>query len=570
MTEVTMTTKNSFENLNLHASILKAIADTGYTEPTQIQAEAIPLVLAGEDLMASSQTGSGKTAAFILPALQRLSVPSGVPGSKGPRVLVLTPTRELAQQVCDAAGKYGKNMRFKIISILGGMPYPVQNRMLSGHVDILVATPGRLIDHLERGRIDFSRLEMLILDEADRMLDMGFVDDVERIAAATPATRQTLLFSATLEGVVGNLASRLLKSPKRLTVSAAKNKHENIEQRMMFADDVAHKNKLLNHLLSDAELNQAVVFTATKRDADSIADQLSASGHSVAALHGDMSQRERNRTLLGLRNGQIRILVATDVAARGIDVRGITHVINFDLPKFAEDYVHRIGRTGRGGSNGIAISFASNRDAQMLKRIERYTEQTIKMHTIEGLEPKYKLRTSAPSSDRGPRRSGGFGGGNRDFGNRGNGGGFGGNRDGNRGSFGGGNRDFGNRDFGNRDFGNRDFGNRSTGFGGNSAPHHTAPDSRHQHAPRREGQGFGGGFGGQRTSQGFGGNGFGGGQGNGQERGFGNNGNRGGFGNQNRAGGNSAPRRTGERPSGFAGNRGGNTSGNGGFGGNSR
>jgi superfamily II DNA/RNA helicase len=550
MSEIKSEPKLSFESLNLHASILKAIAETGYTEPTAIQAEAIPLVLAGEDLMASSQTGSGKTAAFILPALQRLSTPSTVTASKGPRVLVLTPTRELAQQVCDAATKYGKNMRFKIISILGGMPYPVQNRMLSGQVDILVATPGRLIDHLERGRIDFSRLEMLILDEADRMLDMGFVDDVERIAAATPATRQTLLFSATLDGVVGNLATRLLKSPKRLSISAAKAKHENIEQRMMFADDVAHKNKMLNHLLSDAELNQAVVFTATKRDADTIADQLSAQGHSVAALHGDMSQRERNRTLVSLRNGQVRILVATDVAARGIDVRGITHVI--DLPKFAEDYVHRIGRTGRGGVNGIAISFASNRDAQMLKRIERYTEQTIKMHTIEGLEPKFKMRTggSAPSSDRGPRRSsgGGFGGGNGG-GNRSNGGGFGGgNGGGNRGNAGG----FGGGNGG----GNR--GNAG-GFGGNTgAPHHTAPDSRHAPAPRRDGQGFGG----QRTGQGFGNSqGFAGGQERSQERSFGN--------NQNRGGNSSAPRRTGDRPS-FGGNRGGNTGGNGGFGGNSR
>ncbi len=564
---ITATTKSTFETLNLHASILKAIAETGYTEPTQIQSEAIPLVLAGEDLMASSQTGSGKTAAFILPALQRLSTPSTIPGSKGPRVLVLTPTRELAQQVCDAASKYGKNMRFKIISILGGMPYPVQNRMLSGQVDILVATPGRLIDHLERGRIDFSRLEMLILDEADRMLDMGFVDDVERIAAATPTTRQTLLFSATLDGVVGNLASRLLKSPKRLSISAAKAKHENIEQRMMFADDVAHKNKMLNHLLSDAELNQAVVFTATKRDADTIADQLSAQGHSVAALHGDMSQRERNRTLVSLRNGQVRILVATDVAARGIDVRGITHVINFDLPKFAEDYVHRIGRTGRGGSNGIAISFASNRDAQMLKRIERYTEQTIKMHTIEGLEPKFKLRTSAPSNDRGPRRSGGFGGGNGGGfgGNRGNSGGYAGNREGgNREGGYAGNREGGNRsNAGGFGGGNRDFGNRSAGFGANTAaPHHKAPDSRHTPAPRREGQGFGA----QRTGQSFGNNsqGFGG-QARTQERSFSNNSGRG-FG-ENRGGGNSAPRRTGDRPSGFGGNRAGN---GGGFGGNSR
>jgi superfamily II DNA/RNA helicase len=510
----------SFENLNLDAAILKAIAETGYTVPTPIQAQSIPEILAGHDLMASSQTGSGKTAAFILPALQRLSKPSPLPG-KGPRVLVLTPTRELAQQVCDAATKYGKNMRVKIISILGGMPYPVQNRLLSSQVDILVATPGRLIDHLERGRIDFSRLEMLILDEADRMLDMGFVDDVERIAQATPNTRQTLLFSATLEGVVGNLASRLLKTPKKLSVSAAKDKHENIEQRMMFADDVAHKNKMLSHLLTDAEMNQALVFTATKRDADTIADQLSAQGHSVAALHGDMNQRERNRTLLNMRNGNVRILVATDVAARGLDVRGISHVINFDLPKFAEDYVHRIGRTGRGGSTGIAISFASNRDAQLLKRIERYTEQSIKMHTIEGLEPKYKLRTGGPTSDRprsnsGPRsgapRTGGFGGG-------GNNAGFG--------------------------------GNRSGGYAGNGGGnHHSAPDSRHSNAGRKEGQWQGQANG--NTTQGHapagGGQGFGGqnrGQGTGQprsaERSFGGQ-------NQNR-GGNSAPRRTDDRPS---------------------
>jgi superfamily II DNA/RNA helicase len=513
----------SFENLNLNTAILKAIAETGYTEPTAIQAQAIPEIMDGHDLMASAQTGTGKTAAFTLPVLNRLATPSTLPG-KGPRVLVLTPTRELAQQVCDAATKYGKNMRFKIISILGGMPYPVQNRLLSGHVDILVATPGRLIDHIERGRIDFSRLEVLILDEADRMLDMGFVDDVERIAAATPKTRQTLLFSATLDGVVGNLASRLLKTPKRITVSAAKDKHENIEQRMMFADDVAHKNKMLSHLLTNVDVNQALVFTATKRDADSLADQLSAQGHSVAALHGDMSQRERNRTLLNMRNGKLRVLVATDVAARGLDVRGISHVINFDLPKFAEDYVHRIGRTGRGGESGIAISFASNRDAQMLKRIERYTEQSIKMHTIEGLEPKYKLRTG-PSSDR-PRSNGGP-----------RGGGYAGNRGNNQGYS----------------------GNRSSAFTGNgnnggAGFHHSAPDSRHSHAGRKEGHGQwhgqangnstrghtpgvggGQGFGGHARPAGFGGQA----QPRSQERSFG---------NPNR-GATNAPRRNGDRPS---------------------
>jgi len=400
--------ENTFAAIGLHPAILKAVTDSGYTTPTPIQAQAIPEVLAGHDLMASAQTGTGKTAAFILPALQRLSVESTV-RSKGPRVLVLTPTRELAQQVSDAAAKYGKNMRVKTVSILGGMPYPLQNKLLSGFVDILVATPGRLIDHIQRGRIDFSRLEMLVLDEADRMLDMGFSEDVESIANATPKSRQTLLFSATLDGVVGELADRLLKTPKRISIAAQHAKHENIEQRLMYIDDMAHKNKLLDHLLRDVGLNQAVVFTATKRDADQIADDLAAAGHSAAALHGDMSQRERNRTLLNLRRGNVRVLVATDVAARGIDVAGISHVINFDLPKFAEDYVHRIGRTGRGGASGIAVSFAGSRDAMLLKRIERFTGQTIAPHTVEGLEPKFKPRPASGPKPRSGKGGGGFG-----------------------------------------------------------------------------------------------------------------------------------------------------------------
>lgn len=394
----------TFASLGLNPVILKAVEESGYTIPTPIQAEAIPMVMAGHDLMASAQTGTGKTAAFILPALHKIAEPSAV-RSKGPRVLVLSPTRELAQQISDAASKYGKNMRVKVVSILGGMPYPLQNKLLSSPVDILVATPGRLIDHIERGRIDFSRLEMLVMDEADRMLDMGFIDDVERIAAATPETRQTLLFSATLDGVIGKLASKLLKSPKRISVAAAQARHENIDQRLMYVDDMAHKNRLLDHILRDVNLNQAVVFTNTKRDADTIADSLSAQGHAASALHGDMNQRDRNRTLVNMRRGQVRVLVATDVAARGIDVAGVSHVINFDLPKFAEDYVHRIGRTGRGGASGISVSFASNRDAMHLKKIEQYTGQRIEAHTIPGMEPKFKPRP-APSGGRsngGPR-----------------------------------------------------------------------------------------------------------------------------------------------------------------------
>ena len=390
----------SFENLNLNPHILKAIIDSGYTTPTPIQKQAIPELLAGHDVMASAQTGTGKTAAFMLPALHRLATPSKI-NCRGPRILVLTPTRELALQVSDAAKKYGKYLnRIKVVSILGGMPYPLQNKLLSQPVDILVATPGRLIDHIQRGRINFSRLEMLVLDEADRMLDMGFIDDVEKIASAISNDRQTLLFSATLDNTITKVANRLLKSPKRIQIAKQQTKIDNIEQRLHHVDDFSHKNKLLDHLLSDIDLKQAIVFTATKRDADKLADNLSAQGHEASALHGDMNQRERNRTLTKLRHGRLRILVATDVAARGIDVAGITHVINFDLPKFAEDYVHRIGRTGRAGASGIAVSFASGKDSIHLKKIERFTGHRITSHTIPGLEPRYKPRFSSNGTSR--------------------------------------------------------------------------------------------------------------------------------------------------------------------------
>lgn len=379
----------SFENLGLHPSILKALLEAGYTQPTPIQEQAIPAAIEGRDLMASAQTGTGKTAAFMLPSLNRIATPSES-RSRGPRVLVLTPTRELAAQVNDAARKYGKFMRARTVSIVGGMPYPVQNKLLSQPVDILVATPGRLIDHLERGRIDFSRLEVLVLDEADRMLDMGFIEDVERIANATPASRQTLLFSATLDGSIAGLAQRLLKNPQRIEVATAQTRHTQIEQKLHFTDNLEHKHKLLNHILADIELRQAIVFTATKRDADALAEDLYAAGHKAAALHGDMNQGARNRTITKLRHGDLRVLVATDVAARGIDVNGITHVINFDLPKVAEDYVHRIGRTGRAGNTGIAVSFASHADRKHLYGIERLTGQRLQAEVIPGLEPQQR------------------------------------------------------------------------------------------------------------------------------------------------------------------------------------
>jgi superfamily II DNA/RNA helicase len=383
----------SFSDLQLAAPILKAIEACGYTTPTPIQEQAIPKALAGQDLIASAQTGTGKTAAFVLPALQRITMPSTATGrSKGPRVLVLTPTRELANQVTDAIRKYGKFMRIRSGAILGGMPYYEQQRLLSQPVDLIVATPGRLIDHLERGRIDFSRLELLVLDEADRMLDMGFSEAVEIIAKATPATRQTLLFTATWDGSMARLAQRLLKDPVRVEIAGKKATLEAIEQRLHTADDMQHKNRMLQHLIADATMTRAIIFSGTKQNADQLARELTEQGHRVEALHGDMSQNARNRAIMMMRQGRIRLLVATDVAARGLDVTGITHVVNYDLPKNAEDYVHRIGRTGRAGATGIAISFASSRELDQLSRIERYIGQTIERHVIPGLEPRFALR----------------------------------------------------------------------------------------------------------------------------------------------------------------------------------
>jgi superfamily II DNA/RNA helicase len=412
----------TFEALGLNTSIIKALTDSGYTAPTPVQQQAIPAAIAGKDLLVSSQTGSGKTAAFMLPSLHRLFAVEPAAAGKTPnqemqaarargerprfkaaqpKMLVLTPTRELALQVTSNTDKYSVNLRrIKAVSILGGMPYPKQMQLLAKNPEILVATPGRLIDHMESGKIDFSQLEILVLDEADRMLDMGFIDDIEKIVEATPSTRQTMLFSATLDGVVGNMARRITKDPQIIQIISAANKHENITQTVHFVDDLSHKNRLLDHLLRDESLDQAVVFTATKRDADTIADRLNIAGFSAAALHGDMHQGARNRTLDSLRRGSVKILIATDVAARGIDVPNITHVFNYDLPKFPEDYVHRIGRTGRAGRNGHAVSLVNHAEGMNVKRIERFTKQLIPVNVVEGFEP--KKTASAPRSSARP------------------------------------------------------------------------------------------------------------------------------------------------------------------------
>jgi superfamily II DNA/RNA helicase len=428
----------SFEALGLHAALISALTDAGYTEPTSVQQRAIPAALAGADLMVSSSTGSGKTAAFLLPALHRLieTMPElltmakaprpffkGRPGPgprprfdatrpppvkeahRAPQVLVLAPTRELAAQVERAARAYGRHVPgLRSGTVLGGMPYPAQLAMLRGALDVLIATPGRLIDHLESGKLDLSQVRTLVLDEADRMLDLGFIDDIRAIAAATPADRQTVMFSATFAGHVSTLAKELMKPEvQRIDVANAKTQHADITQRLHWADHPRHKDALLDHLLADAAIDQAIIFAATQLQAEELAARLYDAGHAVAPLHGGMKQGLRNRTLMALRRREVRVLVATDVAARGIDVPTISHVINYGLPMNAEDYVHRIGRTGRAGRSGLAITLADHRDGMKIRRIEQFTSQRIPESEIPGLEPQQRPRQAPPSGRRDAR-----------------------------------------------------------------------------------------------------------------------------------------------------------------------
>lgn len=465
----------TFASLGLSPEIVSALEAAGYVKPTPVQQRAIPAGIAGRDLLVSSPTGSGKTAAFMLPAIERFAqlqkaqaqqpraprepnngdrrVRRPQPVAR-PGLLVLTPTRELAMQVTTAASTYGKHLkRLRTVSILGGVAYGQQLMLLAKNPEILVATPGRLLDHLERGRIDLSELKMLVLDEADRMLDMGFIEDIETIVDATPESRQTMLFSATLDGKIGSLTSRLLKDPERIEIQQRLESRANIAQTVHYVDDRDHKDRLLDHLLRDNALDQAIIFTATKIDADQLAGRLADAGFESAALHGDLPQGARNRTIRALRERRVRVLVATDVAARGIDIPGITHVFNYDLPKFAEDYVHRIGRTGRAGRSGIAVSLVHHAEQGALKRIERFVRSPLPVNVIEGFEP----RKAPPRGDRAPGRGRpGGGNGGRRFGGGGgkpgsgngrggygggNGGGWSGKSGGSReGGFGGGNR----------------------------------------------------------------------------------------------------------------------------------
>lgn len=384
----------TFDQMGLNPKILKALSEAGYNEPTEVQAKAIPKILKGFDIRASAQTGTGKTAAFLLPALNRLTAPPSKPG-RGPRVLILAPTRELAMQIATQSQKYSKHLhKAKTVCVYGGAPVHTQLRQLHRPYDILIATPGRLIDFIHRRKIDLSRIEMLVLDEADRMLDMGFIEPVEEIVAATPSSRQTLLFSATLRGSVLKLSERLLNKPLEIVVHAEKAKHDHIKQKLHYTDNLSHKNRLLDHILNEKGVNCTIVFTSTKRHADQLVDELLDKDYQAAALHGDMNQRQRTRTIMRFKEGKVKILIATDVAARGLDVNGITHVINFDLPRNIEDYVHRIGRTGRAGKEGTALSFAAGADTSLVKRIERFTGQEIDVVEIAGLEPRRKSHSS--------------------------------------------------------------------------------------------------------------------------------------------------------------------------------
>ena len=632
---------NAFAELGLAPELVQAVTDLGYTKPTSVQEQTIPYAMeaAGDsnrfiDLMVSSQTGSGKTAAFLLPVLHTLlkqqdekfaeeradydrqcaeAAANGEPAPKRnrrkdptnprnfkaavPGALILCPTRELAQQVAHDAIDLVRHCKgLRVANVVGGMPYQLQIAKLQ-NADLVVATPGRLLDLQRSMQIKLDQVQFLVVDEADRMLDLGFSDDLAEINQMTSQRRQTMMFSATFAPRIQQLAMRVMhdngSSVKKIQIDSPQEAHANIKQVLFWADNAQHKRKLLDHWLRDTTINQAVVFASTQIECDGLATDLQQDGFSAVALHGALSQGLRNRRLTALRNGQVQILVATDVAARGIDVPTITHVFNFGLPMKAEDYTHRIGRTGRAGRQGLAVTFAEFRDRRRIFDIEAYTRQRFNPEVVPGMEPQQR----APQPEFGGRggrngggggaggkrfgggggggRSSGFGGGQRDssgfgkkpgfggFGGRDGGGdrggerSFGGDRGGEQRSFGGGGDRREGGGFGGRDGGGFG-GNRERSFGGDRGGEQRSFGG----GDRREGGGFGGGD--RREGGGFGGRdggnsrgGFGGGAPRGdQPRSFG------GGGEQRSFGGGGAPRRDGEsfgarKPGGFGGDAGG-------------
>jgi len=422
----------SFASLGLSEALVRAIEAAGYTQPTPVQQRAIPAVLQGRDLMVAAQTGTGKTGGFALPILERL-FPNGHPdksqrhGPRQPRVLVLTPTRELAAQVHDSFKVYARDLKFVSACIFGGVGMNPQVQAMSRGVDVLVACPGRLLDLAGQGSVDLSHVEILVLDEADRMLDMGFVHDVKKVLARLPAKRQNLLFSATFSKDITDLAGKLLHNPERIEVTPPNTTVERIEQRV-FRLAASHKRSLLAHLITAGAWEQVLVFTRTKHGANRLAEYLDKHGLSAVAIHGNKSQNARTKALADFKAGEVRILVATDIAARGLDIDQLPHVVNFELPNVDEDYVHRIGRTGRAGRSGEAISLVAPDEEKLLKSIERMTKQKIAdgdlmgfdSSSVEAEKPEVRERPDVrnPRNPRGPRGDGpnGSGGGRKDKG----------------------------------------------------------------------------------------------------------------------------------------------------------
>ncbi len=392
-----------FNQLGLSAELLRAIEDQGYQKATPIQEQAIPLILAGRDVLAGAQTGTGKTAGFTLPMLQRLQ--HGTVNRRRIRALVLVPTRELAAQVADSVRCYGQHLPFRAAVVYGGVSINTQIAKLRKGVDVVIATPGRLLDHLERGTIDLSAIECLVLDEADRMLDMGFIRDIRKIMKVLPEKRQNLLFSATFSNDIRRLAADLLDSPKEISVATNGKPAEGIDQ-VVHPVDRQRKREVLSHLIGAQNWRQVLVFTRTKHGANRLAAQLEADGLNAAAIHGNKSQGARTRALRDFKTGQVRVLVATDVAARGLDIDRLPHVVNYELPHVPEDYVHRIGRTARAGHTGSAVSLVCVDEHKLLADIEKLLQLKIMRQSIPGYEPDPRVKAEPISMGRSQRPSG--------------------------------------------------------------------------------------------------------------------------------------------------------------------
>ena len=390
----------SFSSLGLSAELLRAVTEQGYTEPTPVQTQAIPVILTGRDLQAAAQTGTGKTAGFTLPLLQRLQAAPVPQAHKRPvRVLILTPTRELAAQVGESVQTYGKYLRFQCVTIFGGVNINPQIDKLRRGVDIVIATPGRLLDHVEQRTIDLSRVEILVLDEADRMLDMGFIRDIRRILTLLPSGRQNLMFSATFSDDIRKLAGGILRDPATIDVAPRNSTAERVSQRV-YPVDQHRKRALLAQLIKEGDWKQVLVFTRTKHGANRLCEQLSKEGIQSAAIHGNKSQGARTRALADFKDNRVRVLVATDIAARGLDIDQLPHVVNYELPNVPEDYVHRIGRTGRAGSSGEAVSLVAGSERSLLRDIERLLRQEIPQTIVPSFEP-----GSGPAPEAEPRQA---------------------------------------------------------------------------------------------------------------------------------------------------------------------